>query len=149
MKSASPVFDGGKFAQLRKLLFVKEFDERPFELVFLDLEVRHALRAERFRAAFEVGELFARERRAAGQAEALDRAAVGYELREGVLSVLKDFFEADHLHRDAHVGLVDAVFVHRLVPRHAEERRLDLDTLYLLEEPREVVFDERHYILFG
>ena len=74
---------------------------------------------------------------------------VGYELREGVLAVTEDFFEADHLHRDAHVGLVDAVFVHRFVPRHAEERRLDLDALYLLEEPREVVFDERHYVLFG
>ena len=139
----------GELAQLRELIFAEEFDERAFELAVFREEVRHALRAERLRAAFELGELLARERRAAGQTEPLYRAAVRYELREGVLAVTEDFFEADHLHRDAHVGLVDAVFVHRLVPGHAQERRLDLDAVDFLEESREVILDERHYVLFG
>jgi hypothetical protein len=79
---------------------------------------------------------------------ALDRIA-----EDRVVARARPLADLDELERETQVGLVDAVALHRVAPRHARERRLDLDVHRLAERLGEhalphlehVVFlDERH-----
>ena len=62
-------------------------------------------------------------------------------------TVGKQVGQIGQLHAEAHVGLVGAKAAHRLVIRHTQKRRLDLNAEHLMKHALHKAFVDRHHVV--
>ena len=139
-----PLEDPGALLVAQELL-----DRRPERSLVLDRDPHEPGGAAALRVLDELVQLLAREGRGTlGGDEALDRAAVGRDLRERrEPRALEELGELRKLHPVPEVGLIRAVAFEHLVVGHATEGRAHVGPLRLPDDPSVERFDHRHDVL--
>ena len=118
-----------------------EFLERRLDSLRRILDPSHALRAVALHIFDKAVELAARDVGVVVDLDGLDLAARFEDGGEDLEGRAFDFFgNIEKLHAEAHIRLVRAEALHRLVPRHAQERRFELHTEGLIEQLRHQAF---------
>jgi len=126
----------------------EEFHDGRLPFALLGFDECEAFRAEGFRDVFERLELALREVGESLGVERLDRAAAGNGALEHLeRGVLEGRGEVGEFHAEAHVGLVHAEAVHRVVIRQAQERGRNVDIENILPNFLHHAFEDAVNIL--